>query len=169
MSCSSVITATLACMGIMLSITSLYVTSMLNDERFEVPCDMSPTLSCTKFLRLSHATGFGVIPTVLGTDHSANMPNSVFFMIFYALVLIISCTNSMLTTTLALVISTTLLLANILITAISLPLMCPISLASLGTILFMTLALVCRRRSLALESGCPKTINNNKQAFKKFI
>merc|ERR1719489_566086 len=142
---------------------------MLKEETFDAPCDMSPTLSCTEFLRLPHSTGFGVIATVFGADHSANLPNSVFSMIIYALVLFISCTSSMVMTTIAMVISSTLLLFNISVAAISLPLMCPIFLASLCTMLFMTLALLCRRRSLALKKDVPKTINNNKQAFKKFI
>ena len=169
MSCSSVMTGTLAFMGIMLSITSLYVTRMLKEERFDAPCDMSPTLSCTEFLRLPHSTGYGVISTAFGTNHPANLPNSVFSMIIYALVLLTSCTSSMAMTTIALMFSSTLLLANISVAAISLPLMCPISLASLCTMLFMTLALLCLKSSLAREKDGPKTINNNKQAFKKFI
>jgi len=74
-----------------------------------------------------------------------------------------------------LLISTMMLVTQVLVVVMSLPIMCPISLASLGTTLLMVMTLMYKRKNLGAEkvdkfgySG-PKSINNNKQAFKKFI
>merc|ERR1712142_420348 len=173
MSCSSVITASLAITGIMLSITSFYVTKMLNEEKFVVPCDISPTLSCSEFLRISYSNGFGVIPATLGNTHPANLPNSIYSMSIFSVVLLSSCSSSMSILNMVLIFSIIMLLANAAVAAISLPLMCPISLASISTMLLMMMTLLCRRRYLSEDKSCvysASTVNNNnKQAFKKFI
>jgi len=83
--------------------------------------------------------------------------------------------SNMMLTTLMLIISTSLLISQVLIVAISLPVMCPVSLSMLGTTLLLVFTMICKRRSLvsAMKDrygySKPKSTNNNTEAFKKFI
>lgn len=175
MPCSSVLTTILSLTGLLLSLSSLYVTTKLKDESFVPPCDLSPTLNCSTFLSTPYSTGLGLVTSQLGEDHPANLPNSVFSIIIFSLILLTSFMSNMMVTTLMLIISTSMLITKASVVAISLPVMCPLSLASLGTALLLVFTMMWKRRSLVSEMtdmygySKPKSTNNNTEAFKKFI
>eukprot|EP00092_Neocalanus_flemingeri_P006885 GFUD01007432.1.p1 GENE.GFUD01007432.1~~GFUD01007432.1.p1 ORF type:complete len:179 (+),score=43.12 GFUD01007432.1:51-587(+) len=178
MACSSVLTTSLSLTGILLSLSSLYITTMLSkDKNFVAPCDLSPTLSCSSFLSTPYSTGLGLVRPLLGEDHSANLPNSVFSIVVFTIIFATNFFSNQLVTSLMLGLATTSLLFNTTISLISLPVMCPISLTSLVTTMLMVLTIMCQKRSLDTERkdkygySIPTTTtnNNNKKGFKKFI
>ena len=171
MSCSSILTSTLSVTGLLLSLSSIYVTTILSSDKTTVPpCDLSPTLSCSSLLSSPYSTGLGLVTPLLGKDHPANLPNSVFSSIIFAIIFLANFFSNNLMNTLMLILSTIFLITKSTITIISLPVMCPISLASLVTTFLMVLAIVGKKKSLD-NSGYsfPRPTNNNSQAFKKFI
>jgi len=56
-------------------------------------CDISESISCSKVFNSSYGKGFGVIGPLLGEDHPLNQSNSVYGIIFYSLMGVLSFFN----------------------------------------------------------------------------
>ncbi len=66
-------------LGIGLSSYGLYVELRhdLGDPDYEAMCDLSETISCTKALGSSFATGLGIVEPLLGKDHILNQASVI--------------------------------------------------------------------------------------------
>eukprot|EP00092_Neocalanus_flemingeri_P039601 GFUD01043126.1.p1 GENE.GFUD01043126.1~~GFUD01043126.1.p1 ORF type:complete len:166 (+),score=40.89 GFUD01043126.1:60-557(+) len=165
MSCSSILTTTLSLTGILLSSSSLYITTTLSsDKTFVAPCDLSPTLNCSSFLTTPYSSGLGLVGPLLGNDHQANLPNSVFSIIVFTVIFLANFSSNLSVVTMMLVLSTITSIISSTVVIMSLPMMCPIYLSSLVTTMLMVMTIISKRRSL---DSFPT--NNINQAFKKLI
>ena len=64
------------------------------DPSYTALCDISSLhMSCSKVFASKWGTGFGLVEDLLGKDHHLNQPNSVFGIIFYALILLLAFIN----------------------------------------------------------------------------
>eukprot|EP00040_Diaphanoeca_grandis_P005926 m.35141 g.35141 ORF g.35141 m.35141 type:complete len:154 (-) comp17091_c0_seq1:286-747(-) len=61
----------------------------LQDD-YEAMCDLSATVSCTKVFSSEYGKGFGLIQLVLGDDHFLVQPNSLYGLVFYVAVVVLS-------------------------------------------------------------------------------
>jgi Predicted membrane protein len=78
-------------LGLFLSIYSIHVeVSAHADKSYKAMCDISKTVSCTKVFLSKHGKGFGLVAPVLGEESILNLPNPVFGVVFYSLVIVIS-------------------------------------------------------------------------------
>ena len=171
MSCSTIMTTTLSVTGLLMSLSSLYVTTMLaTDNSYVPPCDLSPTLNCSAFLTSPYSTGLGLVHLTLGENHSANLPNSIFSIAIFSIILLTSFISNKMLITLLILLSTISISINSTIAILPLPIMCPINISTLATAFLMTISMMCKRGSSANNHSFPRPPkNNNNQAFKKFI
>ncbi|EZA49048.1 hypothetical protein DMN91_009537 [Ooceraea biroi] len=82
-----------ACMiGIALSYYAYVVeTRKEQDDSYEAMCDISENISCTKVFMSEYGKGFGLIPKNYWIIYQ---PNSIYGLIFYALLAILSTSNN---------------------------------------------------------------------------
>ena len=77
--------------GLFLSIYSIFVEiSAHADKNYKAMCDISKTVSCTKVFLSKHGKGFGLVAPILGEKSMLNLPNPVFGIVFYSLIILIS-------------------------------------------------------------------------------
>jgi len=87
----SVSSILLCCIGTLLAIYAYYVEfSKESDHSFKALCDISASMSCSKVFTSKYGRGFGLLEHVLGSDHILNLPNSVFGIAFYMIMIILS-------------------------------------------------------------------------------
>ena len=82
---------TLGLFGLFLSVYSLFVEMQAHaDKNYKAMCDISERVSCTKVFLSDFGHGFGLVAPILGKDSPLNLPNPVFGVVFYSLVVLIS-------------------------------------------------------------------------------
>ena len=80
--------------GIGLSYYSYFVeTAVEQNEKYEAMCDINDQISCTKVFGSKYGKGFGIVGKYLGEKHILNQPNSVYGIIFYAFLALLSLVN----------------------------------------------------------------------------
>ncbi|KAG0715002.1 Vitamin K epoxide reductase complex subunit 1 [Chionoecetes opilio] len=79
-----------SCVGVMLSTYALHVeVSKEANTTYRALCDISAAVSCSKVFTSRFGKGFGLVGQLLGEDHVLNQPNSIFGIIFYAIIIIL--------------------------------------------------------------------------------
>ena len=64
------------------------------DPEYTALCDISSLqMSCSKVFTSKYGKGFGLVSLILPDDHPANQPNSVYGIVFYSLILLMSFLN----------------------------------------------------------------------------
>lgn len=82
---------TLGMIGILLSVYSLFVEIQAHaDKNYKALCDINEQISCTRVFLSEYGRGFGLVAPVLGKDSMLNLPNPVFGVVFYLLIIGIS-------------------------------------------------------------------------------
>lgn len=85
--------------GLLISSYGYYVEVKAEaDKNYRAMCDISEAISCTKVFSTPYGKGFGVIGKVFGEDSPLNVPNGVFGLAFYTLLLLTSFSKSSLVT-----------------------------------------------------------------------
>jgi len=86
---------TLGLLGLFLSVYSLFVEMQAHaDKNYKAMCDISERVSCTKVFLSDFGRGFGLVAPIFGKDSPLNLPNPVFGIVFYSLVILISLFKS---------------------------------------------------------------------------
>lgn len=86
-----ILRVTFGLIGLLLSVYSLFVEMQAHaDKNYKAMCDISERVSCTKVFLSDFGRGFGLVAPVLGKDSPLNLPNPVFGVVFYSLVILIS-------------------------------------------------------------------------------
>ncbi|XP_063220793.1 vitamin K epoxide reductase complex subunit 1 [Bacillus rossius redtenbacheri] len=79
-------------------VLSLYAYSIeLNKEHdpdYQALCDISDYISCSKVFLSEYGKGFGLVTHLVGEDSVLNQPNSLMGIVFYAILIVLSCVNS---------------------------------------------------------------------------
>ena len=64
------------------------------DPEYTALCDISSLqMSCSKVFTSKYGKGFGLVSLILPEDHPANQPNSVYGIVFYSTILLMSFLN----------------------------------------------------------------------------
>ncbi|XP_068749952.1 vitamin K epoxide reductase complex subunit 1-like [Montipora capricornis] len=73
--------------GIGLSVYALHVElSKAHNDDYKALCDISEHMSCSKVFTSKYGTGFGLVEPLLGKNSPLNVPNSIFGIIFYSMI-----------------------------------------------------------------------------------
>ena len=82
---------TLGLIGIFLSVYSLFVEVQAHsDKNYKALCDINEQISCTKVFLSEYGKGFGLVAPILGKDSMLNLPNPVYGVVFYSLIVLLS-------------------------------------------------------------------------------
>ena len=82
---------TLGLIGLLLSVYSLFVEIQAHsDTNYKALCDINEQISCTRVFLSESGKGFGLIAPIFGKDSLLNLPNPVFGIVFYSLIIFIS-------------------------------------------------------------------------------
>jgi len=85
----------LCVIGITLSAYALHVKfSKMHNKDYKALCDISEHMSCSKVFTSKYGTGFGLVEPVMGKDSPLNVPNSIFGIIFYSLIVLLGLSKS---------------------------------------------------------------------------
>lgn len=88
---STVSRVVLGIIGLILSVYTIFVeVSAHSDKSYKAMCDISESVSCSKVFLSKYGTGFGLVGPILGEESIFNIPNSIFGIIFYSLIICIS-------------------------------------------------------------------------------
>jgi len=92
---SRCITVFFSLLGLGLSFYALHVeTQASKDPNYIAFCDIADLqMSCSKVFSSKYGRGFGLVADFLGKDHPLNQPNSIFGIIFYSLIILLSFIN----------------------------------------------------------------------------
>nr|ACO11386.1 Vitamin K epoxide reductase complex subunit 1-like protein 1 [Caligus rogercresseyi] len=95
MSCSKVLSLILCVAGLTATLLTYYVEVRKKETPdAEVLCDLSPEFNCSAVLTSPYAVGFGVIGPFLGEDHILNVPNALYGIAFYLVMILFSLITS---------------------------------------------------------------------------
>jgi len=92
--CNKFFNVVLSMAGIGLSAYAFYVEKKSHENENYVPmCDINQEISCSKVFNSEFGRGFGLVGKYLGDDHPANQPNSLYGIVFYSFMLLMSLFN----------------------------------------------------------------------------
>lgn len=81
---------TLALIGVILSVYSLYVEfQAAHDRSYKALCDINEHVSCSKVFLSKYGRGFGLVEKIFGPDSVLNLPNPIFGIVFYGSVMVL--------------------------------------------------------------------------------
>lgn len=84
----------LGIIGLVLSIYTIHVEIQAHaDKSYKAMCDINEHVSCTKVFMSKYGRGFGLVEPVLGKDSFLNIPNPIFGVLFYGMVIVLSLTR----------------------------------------------------------------------------
>ena len=76
--------------GLVLSVYSLMVEFSIHDNKDYKPmCDISEVVSCSKVFMSKYGTGFGIVEPLLGKSSPLNVPNTIYGIVFYQIIIIL--------------------------------------------------------------------------------
>uniref|UniRef100_A0A336LL03 vitamin-K-epoxide reductase (warfarin-sensitive) n=1 Tax=Culicoides sonorensis TaxID=179676 RepID=A0A336LL03_CULSO len=88
-SCTNLAIASL--IGTLISCYGFYVEYQAeSNTNYTAMCDISEAVSCTKVFSTEYGKGFGVVGKILGKESALNVPNGVYGLIFYSIMLVTS-------------------------------------------------------------------------------
>lgn len=89
--CNSCFRVLLGLIGIALCGYTLHVEhSAMTDKTYKAMCDISEQISCTKAFLSKYGRGFGLVEPLLGKESPLNLPNPVYGLGFYGIIVVLS-------------------------------------------------------------------------------
>ncbi|XP_040573197.1 vitamin K epoxide reductase complex subunit 1 [Lepeophtheirus salmonis] len=91
MGCSKIWSLVLCVAGLTTSLLTYYVEmKKLENPESEALCDINEDFNCSAVITSPYAVGFGVVEPLLGKDHFLNIPNPLYGIAFYLVIILFS-------------------------------------------------------------------------------